>query len=511
MAQPADALDDFPQVRGHDIAFLPGACDGAGQGCGALFIADLSGDQAYLLRYAPQAGAAPVGAAGSAEPVPDLLIERRYYPLRHFTGTALVSDWDAGEVFYHQGARWLPIKPLPRTKFEEEATLVLPATPAPGAAVPGPGAPDAGFDGRDPGCVWHRLCIDACIPPETGVRVAARAADTVSDLALEPWLEQPVPYLRPTGSEIPYSSFWNDRERRSAHTGTWELLFQGVQGRYLQVRLTLTGDGRSSPALRALRIHYPRFSYLNAYLPAVYRQEPTSAAFLEAFLANPEGILTTIEGLIAQVQTLMDVRSVPDDAVDWLASWLGLAFAPSWTDAQRRLLIAQAPYFFLRRGTLPVLLQAILLAIHPELGPAIFRDDVACPTVRIVERFLTRTLPGVAAGDPTEPDVAITGNAQEDAAARAHAFVVLVPTLLDAETRGLVERVIELEKPAHASFVIKEYWAQFRVGEIRLGIDTAMGQGGRFELFRLGQTALAEGLLGAAFPHNLTVRTVLEH
>jgi phage tail-like protein len=288
-------------------------------------------------------------------------------------------------------------------------------------------------------------------------------------------------------------------------------LFQQVQGRYLQIRLTLKGDRRTTPAIRALRVHYPRFSYLREYLPDVYQQDPTSMSFLDRFLANPEGILTTLEGLIAQVQTLFDVRTVPPDAVEWLASWLGLALEPIWSDYQRRLLIAQAPYFFQRRGTQLGLLQAILLTLYPNLGPRIFQDDITqlCPTVRIVERFLTRTQPGVAAGDPTETTLTTTNNVKRDAQMRAHRFTVMLPTTIDASTQGLVERIIALEKPAHTAFTVKQYWALFRVGEVRLGFDTVLGQGSQFETFRLGRSALAEAALSDAFPYTLTNRTVI--
>jgi len=271
------------------------------------------------------------------------------------------------------------------------------------------------------------------------------------------------------------------------------------------MRLTLVGNVRNTPTLRALRAYYPRYSYLKTFLPAAYQQDPVSTSFMEKFLANPEGIFTTVEGLIVQAQYLMDVNTIPSEAVDWLASWLGLVMEPGWTDYQRRLLIAQAPYFFQRRGTLPGLMQLILLTVYPELGPKIFRDDIDqfCTTIRIVERFLTRSRPAVDAGDPTEQEIA---PADED---RAHIFTVMLPTTIEDSTWRLVERIVDLEKPAHTSFTVKQYWALFRVGEVRLGLDTVLGQGSRFETFRLGQTALAEGVLGAAFPYNLTSRTVV--
>ncbi len=454
-------------------------------------VVDSSGLQAYALRVA------------SLERL-ELRIERKYYPLRNLSPVALVAVWSEGEVYYHQisrslgeksSQRWLPIKALPRQRYETHASLILPT-----------------MDGREPGCLWHRLCMDARRPSETELHVETRAADEIADLDWAPWQRQPSPYHRPT-AEIPYGSLWSETDLTDPCTGVWELLFQQVEGRYLQIRLTLVGNGRYTPLVRSLRAHYPRFSYLQQYLPKVYQQDSNSLSFLDRFLANPEGIFTTLEGQIAQAQTLFDVQTAPSDALEWLASWFGLALEPGWSDYQRRLLIAQAPYFFQRRGTQVGLLQAILLTLYPELGPQIFQDDVAQrnPTVRvrIVERFLTRTQPGVAAGDATDLKLTLTRDVQADAKARAHQFIVMVPTDLSDNTQRLLERIVELAKPAHTAFTIKQYWALFRVGEVRLGLDTLLGPGGQFETFRLGESALAEAALGAAFPYTLTNRTVI--
>lgn len=482
LVNPEDDDLDLGLIRGYDLAYQPQVDDRGGfLATGTLFIVDQQGNQAFALDLV------------SLAPL-TLRIQRHYYPLRSLDPVSLVATWSEAEVYYHQTSdRWLPIKALPRQRYEPQASLVLPS-----------------MDGREPDCLWHRLCIDACLPPETEVRVEARAAAAIANLPWENWQIQPVLYQRPS-SEVPYGSLWSEADRADPHTGTWELLLQQVRGRYLQLRLTLVGNGRSSPLVRSLRAHYPRFSYLRQYLPAVYQQDSDSESFLDRFLANPEGVFTTLEGLIAQVQTLFDVRTVPSEALEWLASWIGLALEPGWSDYQRRLLIAQAPYFFQRRGTQVGLLQAILLTLYPEFGPRLFQDDIAqiCPTVRIVERFLTRTQTAVAAGDPTELDATLTGDVLTDARDRAHRFTVLLPTTLSATAQSLVERIVTLEKPAHTDFTIKQYWALFRVGEVRLGLDTVLGQGGQFDSFRLGQSALAEAALTEAFPYTLTNRTVI--
>ena len=96
----------------------------------------------------------------------------------------------------------------------------------------------------------------------------------------------------------------------------------------------------------------------------------------------------------------------------------------------------------------------------------------------------------------------------------AHQFRVLLPNPVSALTdRGQLEavqqeqlrlarRVVELEKPAHAEFSIRFYWAMFRLGEARLGDDTLLDLGGRSSFLNppatldqvyLGETSLVDG------------------
>ena len=123
--------------------------------------------------------------------------------------------------------------------------------------------------------------LDACIPPEAEVMVWSRAANDQRELALAEWQPEPQPYLRGNGSELPFAP---RSSKEIKGLGTWELLFQNARGRFLQLQIRLAGNGRTTPRLRALRAYYPRFSYLNHYLPAVYREDGESAWFLDRFL-----------------------------------------------------------------------------------------------------------------------------------------------------------------------------------------------------------------------------------
>ncbi len=82
---------------------------------------------------------------------------------------------------------------------------------------------------------------------------------------------------------------------------------------------------------------------------------------------------------------------------------------------------------------------------------------------------------------------------------RAHRFTVLIPTRAGGSEAAidpeLVRRIVEMEKPAHTAFEVKEYWALFRVGEARLGLDTWMDQGSRLTALALGNGYAGQGYL----------------
>jgi phage tail-like protein len=241
------------------------------------------------------------------------------------------------------------------------------------------------FDGKEPDCVWHRLMLDASIPSDAAIEVQSRSHNDPNLLAAQAFQDEPAPYKRRNGTELPWTN---------AGVDTYELLFQRATGRYIQLRLILSGSGRSTPKIRALRAYYPRFSYLSHYVPSVYREDTASASFLDRFLANTEGFFTSIEDRIATVQALFDVASAPPDTLAWLANWFGVALDPAWTEPKQRLFLRNAMQFFEARGTLPGLIMALRLTLENCADQGIFTaQSNPLTSVRIVEGFRNRSLP----------------------------------------------------------------------------------------------------------------------
>jgi phage tail-like protein len=377
-----EKLAEFSLV-GYDFAFVPRR-EATGEP-DRLYIVAADGNQSYAFNIKwykrAQIKLEPVAA---------------YLPMRLFGGKGLAR---AGiDAYYDFDERWIPLVEQPRPRYAESGTFETRA-----------------FDGAEPDCVWHRLMLDACIPPGTSVEVRSRAANNEDDLALAEWSREPGLYLRGDGTELAYAGGTGSRRGVAASSlraegrGTWELLFQRARGRFMQLQITLGGNERSSPRLSALRAYYPRFSYLVRYLPSVYREDDQSASFLERFLANLEGMYTSLEDKIAAVQVLFDVRSAPADALEWLAGWYGVALDPVWTEAKRRQFIKHAMFFFQYRGTMHGLELALRLATDECVEDEAFTEGAArraansgAYSIRVVEKFRTRRVPGVVFGDPTE-------------------------------------------------------------------------------------------------------------
>lgn len=344
------------RLLGYDFAFIAQEQTPTGLRQNTLYVVGQNGDEAWAFKVEYSTDQLTL------TPLPE------YYPMRLYGGRGLISG--ETHVYYDSQAQWVPLILQKRPRYEEEATLLTWV-----------------LDGKQPDCVWHKLMLDASIPPDTRVRIHSRAHNDSDFLQAQAWTEEPRPYLRNNGSEVLWAQMPRD-------IGTWELLFQRAAGRYLQLKLTLTGNERLTPRLRALRVYYPRFSYLDHYLPGVYRENDESASFLERFLANFEGFYTSLEDRIATVQTLLDANSAPPDALDWLANWFGVALDPSWTEAKRRLFLSNASRFFEARGTVPGLMMALRLTLEECADVGIFTATIDPRAgLRLVEEFRRRQLP----------------------------------------------------------------------------------------------------------------------
>lgn len=465
------------ELWGYDIAYLNrGLQDNFVKG--TLFFTDQQGDQALAFDLLAD------------DDRWSLTLKSDYYPMRSFFGRGLVAGQK--RAYYDTAGGWLPLAFFPRQRFEPQAELITEI-----------------FDGHEAACIWHRLLIDGCIPPGTSVQIAARATEYRDLLEQLPWQLQPDPYLRHDGPEIPYFDLFSKEEKKRPGVGTWELLFQGLKGRYIQIRLNMTSSGQKSPRLSAVRVYYPRFSFAKAYLPTAYGQDEPSADFLDRFLANVEGMFSTLEGRIAEAQMLFSPESVPSAYTNWLLNWFGLSLDEGWDETRKRLYLRHAMTLFNQRGTVQGLIRLLRLATSPCPDDSIVTDPVQNTVgfdIRIIERFRTRKIAAVEVGDSSEE------SDDENSEETAHRFSVLIPTAGEtdearlAKKLNLVRRIVDQEKPAHTVADVRTYFALFRVGDARLGFDSLLTASQRVRTLVVGKSAVAEGVVGIEFPAVLTHR-----
>jgi phage tail-like protein len=290
---------------------------------------------------------------------------------------------------------------------------------------------------------------------------------------------------------------------------------RGLRGRYLYIRVQLLGNGRSTPEIAAVRVYASRFSYVAQYLPALYKEwtfgpdadktgASTRADFLERFIDNFEGVLTVMEDRVASSYLVTLPQTVPADSLDWLASWIGLSIDPIWPKHRRRELIQVSPQLYKLHGTLGGLELALDTATGglQSTGAVLVLEDYRL-------RHTFATILGADFGDqpnPLLPDLTHSGNsfvgntlflgnpAQEEFLAiyssvletpaeqsavqsfyakLANRVTILVHEDVAGQDLGIIQRVVDIERPAHVvARIVKASAALLISLASLLGVDT---------------------------------------
>jgi phage tail-like protein len=420
--------------------------------------------------------------------------------------------------------RFVPVpppcpRPVSTLRFDRSGT------PAPirlGEAVSAPAFVTDGrwvseaLDSRIYRCSWHTLQVSATIPEGTRLEVSTfTAGEPLSFAALrllpdDAW-RQCARFSGPPGAELVTGA---GREGAAMATspdaalvrrrvdGT--ALVQSGEGRYLWVRVDLTGDGFRSATVEAIEADYPRLP-LTRYLPAVFSSDDESRDFLDRFLSLAGCELERLQDEVNSVNDLYGPETVPDGSIDHLAGLLGMQLDPTWTPDQKRHLLSAVPRHHGERGTvgsLRAIIRAHLEAANgitsADLGALIvegFRDRRRVVT-HVPHRFgspLWRRSSDSATLGPTSvlgafPLSSRERRADEHLVAFAHRFRVVVPNALAPNLAAVaaLQRTIDSERPAHTSYRLDLVDAQTLLGvQSTIGLDAYLG---RRPIARLGCT-----------------------
>ena len=332
------------------------------------------------------------------------------------------------------------------------------------------------IDSGIPRCRWHRVRIDAEVPPNCDLRVEVATGESDTPDVL---------------GKVDEASSWRRFKPGAPHPDDWQVAPAGAMdflvdqpaGRYLFIRVRFRGNGDATPVLRQIRLDFPRSTSLDS-LPAVYREDPVAADFQERFLSLFDASVEKMDCAIEHYAGLIDPSRVPEEVLPWIAAFLDIVFDASWTAAQRRALLLAAPSLFRERGTKAGLERTVevILGVKPVIEElplqrafGILGKNSHLRTTRLFSRAGTRfylgssTLDGTKLRTHGDPDL-------DPLTAHAFRFRVMTPPLSGGSSL-LVERLMQLVgslKPAHTIAKVRTGgMSGFTVGqESIVGIDT---------------------------------------
>jgi phage tail-like protein len=385
-------------------------------------------------------------------------------------------------------------------------------------------------------CRWHRIIVHASIPAGSRIRVSTCSAEAMLT-------REELANLAPRQWQSPSTAI-------STADSPWDCLVRSPQGRYLWLKLELSGNGRVTPEVRAVEVEYPRIS-LRRYLPSVFGAEPVSADFTDRFLAVFDATLRGMEDRIDTLARFFDPMSTPStplvkggtDFLSWLGTWIGLALDTRWPESKRRRFLKKAGGLFPLRGTPKGLWRQLLFYLGMDARPACRADaspntcatvnrncapvtDAPCaytPPPLILEHFRLRRWMFLGAGRLSEQALlwgkSIVNRSQLDENARldstrligaqdpyrdpfhvyAHKMSVFVPACAGATDRDRksLETLLKAESPAHARCFVHYVEPRFRVGiQAAIGLDSVVAgtpRGAPLSKASLGKNVVLNG------------------
>ncbi|MBB5157045.1 hypothetical protein [Saccharopolyspora phatthalungensis] len=349
------------------------------------------------------------------------------------------------------------------------------------------------LDSRIDQCAWDRVELDFSGMPAQSVVTVETAS-----FHQPPWQIGEGDWTRSGHHHAP-----NDL---AAHTVDWPV--RSAPGRYLAVRLRLSRPSGGTLAIHAMRVHYPKATWLD-FLPAVFRADDESRDLLERFFGALGGAWDPTIARIRDLPASFDLGAVPGGVpMRFLASWFGIALAtgptaaPETVQYERERRMLQAGVAAMRiRGT-PAALRILLIALLTNLtgvdigrthfpvllegkpavggwfilgrpdravlcGPTQLWGAEAVGRLRIGTYSQVGKAKLIGVGDPAKDAAAVMTT--------GHHFRVYLPAawLKIEGVRDAVRALIDAERPATASYELCAVSGRVVVGaQSTVGVDT---------------------------------------
>ncbi|MFD5391584.1 phage tail protein [Streptomyces sp. NPDC127074] len=402
----------------------------------------------------------------------------------------LLTD-DGGRLGIHRGGHGRPFRPV----TVDELAAALPPSALTSADQDGFCLGEKGPEGPETTCfTWLGLPRDPAPPATDAYPTSGTYLTTLIDSGISRcrWHRVRVDAEVPAGTAaaieivVTEDGRYEESDWQASAPGATDFLVDQPPGRFLRLRLRLSGDGGSTPVLRRIRLDFPRVTSADL-LPPAFREDPAADDFTERFLSLFDATLDQLDRVIERYPSLLDPAGVPDQALPWLAGLLGLSFEAGWDARTRRALLAAAPELYRRRGTPWALREAvrIVFGVTPVVdelatdrrwawlrearlggGPA-----QGLGAVRLFGRSASRfRVGGTALG--AAPLRAFGTPDSDPFTAHAHRFRLLLPA--GSADVAALRRLVERQSPAHTVGSVRTGGAGFVVGSrSTVGVDTA--------------------------------------
>lgn len=382
-------------------------------------------------------------------------------------------------------------------------------------------------------CQWHRIVLRGQVFRKTLAYISTYTTE----------IEQTIADVQ----ALPENAWQTNLSVTEMCGETDGLIFSGP-GRYLWLRLRLSGNGSATPSIESVRLEFPRVS-LRRYLPAVFAEDPGGADFTDRFLSIFDTTFRGIEKKIDRQAALFDPCSTPAkpagkagiDFLTWLAGWIGVTLDRQSPVCLRRQALREAGRQLCMRGTRWGLWKQLLVLLGMQPEKICCRHDqpkLACvpkplncapaekkpcawqPPPLILEHYQLRRWMFLGQGRLGDDAVLwgrrivnrsqLSDNAQAGVTRLlttpdplhdpflvfSHKFTVFVPACWgesDRRKRSLLN-LLESEKPAHTQYQVEYVAPRMRIGfQSMIGLDTVIA---RYPSgFRVGQALGKDSVL----------------
>lgn len=206
------------------------------------------------------------------------------------------------------------------------------------------------YDGREPGCVWHRLKLglhDAAVPMTLAVYASDSPYIFIDDL--------PVPIETIIRSEDIQMDMQHKLEIFEPYCRikvpvSQSILLHEVSGKYMWFIVSAYCPMGETAGFDGGVVYFPKRTWME-YLPDIYSQGIEENPFLERYLSIFQTLYDDLGEKIDSCPEFLDAASADTRQLRQLADWLDIGCLEVWNEKQLRYLVANAHRLYRLRGT----------------------------------------------------------------------------------------------------------------------------------------------------------------